>query len=95
MIRHVVLLRLNQAATDERVEDIRTRLTALPKPGLIAYAVKADLGLGPDNMDLAIVADFDDVDSFLAYDRDAEHNRIRQELIAPVVDRVERCQFEI
>jgi hypothetical protein len=54
-----------------------------------------DLGLRPGNLDLALVADFESVEAFTAYDQDEEHGRIRRDLVAPVTDRIERCQFEI
>jgi hypothetical protein len=95
VIRHIVLLRLNDSATTAQVDDIKAQLLALPGPGRIAYTMGPDLGLRGDNMDVAIVGDFEDVDAYMAYDRDPEHDRIRRELIAPIVSHIERCQFEI
>ncbi len=62
-------------------------------PGRTAFTMGPDLGLRPGNYDVAIVADFDDVDSYQAYDTDPDHDRIRRELIAPISERMERCQF--
>ncbi|MDQ6614610.1 MAG: Dabb family protein [Actinomycetota bacterium] len=95
MIRHVVLLRLNDSATAERVEHIRAALARLVSPGRISFTMGPDRRLRPDNMDVAIVADFQDVDAYLAYDSDPDHDRIRRELIGPITERLERCQFEI
>jgi hypothetical protein len=94
MIRHVVTFRLNAAATAEAVERIRSELAGLPCPGRIAFTMGPDLGLRPGNLDVALVADFVDLEAYQAYDADAEHDRIRRELIAPVSERIERCQFE-
>jgi hypothetical protein len=95
VIRHVVLFRLNESATTERVAQICSELTGLACLGGTAFTVGADLGLRPGTMDLAVVADFESVEAFTAYDQDAEHDRIRRELIAPIAERIERCQFEV
>jgi hypothetical protein len=95
MIRHIVLLELNDAAAADRIAEIKRQLTALVCPGRTAFAMGVDLGLREGNMDLAIVCDFTDADAFRAYDADGEHNRIRSDLIAPLTVRVERSQFEL
>ncbi len=95
MIRHVLLVRVNSTATPERLEQVRSELAALDVPRRIAFAMGPDLGLRPGNMDLAMVADFEDTEAFAAYDRDPEHDRIRRELILPLAERIERCQFEL
>lgn len=95
MIRHIVLFRLNQTATPERVEQIRAQLAALPCPGRTSFTMGPDLALRAGTMDVALVADFTDVDAFRAYDADPEHDRIRRELIAPIAERLERCQFAL
>ncbi len=95
MLRHVVLLRLNDSATPEQVAHICAELAGLKCLGPAGFTVGPDLGLRPGNMDLAVVADFDSVEAFTAYDHDPEHDRIRRELIAPITERIERCQFEV
>jgi hypothetical protein len=54
-----------------------------------------DLGLRAGNLGMGLVADFVDEAAFRAYDADPEHDRIRREMIAPVVSRLERCQFQL
>ncbi|HEX3425072.1 MAG TPA: Dabb family protein [Acidimicrobiales bacterium] len=95
MIRHILLIRCNDATTPEVVAQIQAALKALPCPGRLSFSMGPDLGLRPGNMDLAMVADFADAASYTAYDQDEEHGRIRRELIGPIAERVERCQFEI
>jgi hypothetical protein len=94
-IRHVVLFRLNASATPEAVARIGAELAALTCAGRTSFTMGADLGLRPGNLDLAMVADFESREAFTAYDTDAEHDRIRRQLIAPTTERLERCQFEI
>lgn len=93
MIRHVVLIRYRSPVPAQQVDDIRAALDALPAPGRITLSMGVDLGLRDGNMDLAIVADFVDEDSYRTYDRDPAHERIRREMIAPIAERMERCQF--
>jgi hypothetical protein len=95
VIRHVILIRVNPSATPERIEAVRAALAGLASPGRTGFTMGPDLGLRPGNMDLAMVADFDDTESYRAYDQDPEHARIRQDLIAPISAGIERCQFEI
>jgi hypothetical protein len=46
-------------------------------------------------MSHAFVAEFEDEAAYRAYDTDAEHNRIRRELLAPIAERIERFQYEV
>jgi hypothetical protein len=95
MIRHIVLFKLNASATPEAVEQIRAELAGLSCPGRHGFTMGPDLRLRDGNMDLALVADFDDLEAYRAYDTDAEHERIRRDLIAPVAERIARCQFQL
>jgi hypothetical protein len=95
VIRHIILVRANAGATPEKLDQIRAELAALDCPGRTSFSMGTDLGLRPGNADWAMVADFTDADSFAAYDRDPEHDRIRRELIAPVTEAIERCQFPL
>jgi hypothetical protein len=94
MLRHIVLIRVNDAATSERVQQLKEALASLPAPGRVNFSMGPDLGLRPGNVDVALVADFEDAASFLAYDEDPAHIRIRRELIAPIAASIERCQYE-
>ncbi len=95
MIRHIVLIRYRVPVPAQQVEDLRAALLALPAPGRLAFSMGVDLGLREGNMDLAIVADFEDTEAYHAYDRDAAHDRIRRELIAPIAEHLERCQIVV
>lgn len=95
MIRHIMLARFSRPVGAEEVAAIRTALEELSCPGRRSFAMGTDLGLRVGNLDLAMVADFDDEQAFADYDRDPEHDRIRREMIAPLVERFERCQFRL
>jgi Stress responsive A/B Barrel Domain len=95
VLRHIVLFRVRETATAEQLEEIKSQLAGLTCPGRTSFTMGVDLGLRPGNMNLALVADFTDVDAFRAYDADPDHDRIRRELVAPVAEHIERCQFKL
>jgi hypothetical protein len=95
MIRHLVLMHFKPEARPEQVEDVVAGLRAIHLDGLLDLTIAPDAGLRDGNADLAIVADFVDEASYLAYDADPEHNRVRRELLAPILASVERCQVRV
>ena len=78
MIRHVALFTWDDEMTGEMEEQLAAELTALaPKlTGLRAYHAAPDAGLVEGNYDFAVVADFDDAASYLAYRDHPEHQDI-------------------
>jgi hypothetical protein len=94
MIRHIVLVKLKADHDPARVAELQEGFRNLNCPGTVSYTLADDLRLRDGNWSYAIVADFKDTDSYLAYDQDAEHERLRG-LIAPMVDQIGRLQFEI
>ena len=95
MIRHIVLVKFRPETTREQVEALIAAMRALEIRGARDYSIGTDLGLREGNMSYAGVFDFEDEEAWRAYDRDEEHNRIRRELLAPIAERVERCQYRI
>jgi hypothetical protein len=93
MIRNVVLVKLKAGAQPEQVERLSNELQGLQTPGLINLTVATNAGLREGNMDLVIVVDLEDEAAYKLYDEDPEHNRIRRDLVAPVVERMERIQY--
>lgn len=95
MIRNVVLVRLKPGVEEAQVERFTDAMLSLQLPGLINLTCGRDAGLREGNMDVALIADLEDEEAYRAYDEDPEHNRIRRELVAPIADRVERCQYRL
>ena len=93
MIRNVVVGRLRAGVDPSAVEPALAAIAALRPEGQIACRLGRDLGLREQSWDFAITNDFADEAAYRAYDADEEHNRIRRELIAPLVDEVVRVQF--
>lgn len=95
MIRNVVLVKFKPEATPEQLSEIERAMKAITFEGCTRWEMARDLGMREGNASHAFIAEFKDVDSYRAYDAHAEHNRIRRELLAPIVEKVERFQYEV
>ncbi|MEX0757322.1 MAG: Dabb family protein [Acidimicrobiia bacterium] len=96
MIRHVALLKWKDGTTEAQVIAIEARLRQMPDvmPFLRRYELGPDLGI-TGNHDLAIVADFDSVEDYLAYADHPDHKAVITELIAPVLESISRVQYTV
>lgn len=97
MLRHVVLFRWVEEATDDEKTAVAEGLGRLPPliPELRDYRFGHDAGLVEGNWEFAVVADFDDVAGWRAYRDHPEHRRVIDEHIQPVVAERAALQFEI
>jgi Stress responsive A/B Barrel Domain len=93
MVRNVVMVRFKPGTSEAQIDAIRVALEALDFPDRTNLSIGRDAGLRAGNMDFVALADFPDEDSYRRFDADEEHNRVRRELIAPIADSVERCQY--
>ena len=94
MIRNVVVGRVREGVPRETVEEALDAIVALQPEGCLDMRVGVDAGLRPGNWSFSITADFLDAEAYQAYDAEAEHNRIRQEMFAPITEEMVRIQFE-
>jgi hypothetical protein len=95
MIRHIGLFILKPGTTAEQVAPWVEAIKAMPSPGLLKHTWGLDLGLREGNASMAAVFDFTDESAYQAWDTDDEHNRIRRELMQPLLVRAERCQYHL
>jgi len=97
MIRHVVLFTWTDGMTADLEEQLVAELSSLaPRlPGLRSYHAGPDAGIVDGNFDFAVVADFDDAESYLAYRDNAEHRDIISRLSAPYAKSRAAVQYEI
>ena len=97
MIRHVVMFRWTAQASTEQKLRVQTELRALPPlmTGLRSYHAGPDAGLVPGNFDFAVVADFDDAGSYLAYRDHPAHRAVIDERIRPIMAGRSAVQYEI
>lgn len=97
MITHVVMFRWRPEMPEGQVERIVAALSGLPASidTIRSYACGADVGAaGAANFDFAVVATFDDIDGWRAYDTHAEHDRVRAEVVRPWIAERASVQFE-
>ena len=97
MIRHVAVFTWTEGMTDDMEQQFTAELTALAAtlPGLRAYHAGPDAGINQGNFDFAVVADFDDVDSYLSYRDNAEHKDIIGRFSGPNTKARAAVQYEI
>ncbi len=97
MIRHVAVFTWTEGMTDQLEQQFAAELTALAAtlPGLRAYRAGPDAGINQGNFDFAVVADFDDADSYLAYRDNAEHKDIIGRFSGPNTKTRAAVQYEI
>lgn len=96
MFRHVVMVKWAEGTTEEQKRALRDGLAALPDqiPEVQAYRFGDDAGLGTDNYDLVVVADFDDRNGFLAYRDHPVHQKLVADLLRPVISARAAVQHE-
>jgi hypothetical protein len=97
MIRHVVLFTWDDEMTEEMERQLAAELTALAAKlaGLRSYHAGPDAGIIEGNFDFAVVADFDDAESYLAYRTNAEHQEIIGRISGPHAKGRASVQYEI
>jgi hypothetical protein len=97
VFRHVVLLRWVEDATEQQRLDVEAGLAELPGviPELRDYKVGADAHVSEGNYDLAVVADFDDVDGYLVYRDHPAHMAVITNHIRPILADRAAVQHEI
>lgn len=95
MIRNVVAVKLQPDHDRDLAAGVIAAFGALSTPGMLSYTLGADAGLRESgNWSFAIVADFVDAVAYQLYDRDDEHNRLRDRL-RPMAEQIARVQFEM
>jgi hypothetical protein len=97
MIRHIAVFSWTDEATPEQKERVAAEVRGL-RPlmtGVRAYHVGADLGLVPGNADFAVVGDFEDAASYLAYREHPAHRAVIEQTILPIAAARHSIQYEI
>lgn len=96
MIRHVAVFRFQPTFTAADRENWMTLLRSLPSriPELRNLSVGADVLHGPASHEVAIVADFDDLDALAAYSRHPAHDEVLK-ISAPVKVSLATVDFEV
>lgn len=96
MIRNVVVGRLRDGVEPAEIEKGLQALRDLRVDGVeLDLVAGLDLGLRDGNAHYVITVDLADEQAYRVYDADAEHNRIRREMFAPLSSSIERIQFPL
>ena len=93
---HVVLFRWKPDASPAQIEPVKPALDALATTlsGVVRYSCGSSLGLTETSYDFGVIGIFEDKAAWDAYMSNAEHDRIRQELIFPIAGERAGIQFE-
>jgi Stress responsive A/B Barrel Domain len=97
MIRHVVLFAWVPDATEKQKQQVADELRTLPPlmTGLRAFDAGPSARIVEGNFDFAVVADFDDAQSYLAYRNHPAHRAVVDQVINPIVRERASVQYEI
>ena len=93
---HVVLFRWKPDATPAQTETVKPALDALASTlsGVVSYQCGPGLGLSETSYDFGVIGIFESRAAWDAYMADAEHDRIRSDLILPIAAERAGIQFE-
>jgi Stress responsive A/B Barrel Domain len=83
---------------DSGAEGTRRHRTARPAPAddrARSYNVGADAGSVPGNADFAVVGDFEDAASYLAYRNHPAHRAVIEQTIQPIIAARPAIQYEL
>jgi hypothetical protein len=96
VFRHVSLLRWIPEATAEQRAAVESGIATLPSliPEIRSYVFGPDAHVSEGNFDLAIVADFDDFDSYVVYRDHPDHVAVIAERIRPILAERSAVQHE-
>jgi hypothetical protein len=97
MIRHVILFTWTDGMTEAMEQQLSAELNALAPtlPGVLSYHAGPDAGIIKGNVDYAVVADFEDAGSYLAYRDHPAHQDIISRLSRPNTKARASVQYEI
>ena len=95
MLRHVVMLRFSDDATDDVINAMVEGLNTMPDlvPEIRSYSIGRDVGLAEDNFQLVVVAEFDDEAGYQAYATNPDHVAVIVERIKPFIAQRSAVQY--
>jgi hypothetical protein len=98
-IRHVVMFRFADTATDEQRRALSRGLDGMPAAtGAVRaddYRHGFDAGLNPASWDYVVVADFASADDYRTYRDHPDHRALIRDLVEPIVVDRASVQYEL
>jgi heme-degrading monooxygenase HmoA len=95
MIRSILLIKFTAEATDEQIEDFGRALGAVPFEGRRHFEFHRDIRLTDDAMDAAVIADFDDEETYRAWVADPGHQEVRTKFLDPIRAQRDRILYRV
>jgi hypothetical protein len=95
MIRHVVLFKWSEDATEEQKAALAAELIEIPGriSEIRSYKFGPDLGINPGNLDFVVIAEFDNEDDYRVYRDHPAHRALIDGFITPIVASRAAVQF--
>ena len=96
MIRQCVMFRWKDNLPAGWITEVEAALATLPAaiPAIASYSFGRDIGVNPDNLEFAVVADFATVEDYVIYRDHPDHKRVVAELIVPNIAARSAVQFD-
>ena len=95
VIRSILLIKFTPEATDEQIEAFGRALAAVPFEGRRHFEFHRDIRLTDDAMDAAVIADFDDEQTYRAWVADPGHHEVRSRYLDPIRAQRDRILFRL
>lgn len=94
-LRHMVLFRFTNEATDEQIAALHAGIASLPEaiPEIGTFHHGPDAKVNDTSWDYAVVGDFDSVEAYETYRDDPFHREVIRERIYPIV--AERASVQL
>ena len=95
MLRHVVLIKFNDSASEEKIQALAEKLDALPAaiPELVSLVHGRDAGLSSGKYDYGVFADFNSAEDYRSYLTHPAHQAAGGAMM-PLVGDVAQLQLE-
>jgi hypothetical protein len=96
MIRHTVIFKWTEEATQEQKQAVFDELSKLPSlvPSVRAFVIGPDARLADGTFDFAVTADFEDETGWAAYRDAPEHRAVIRDQILPITQQRVAVQFK-
>jgi hypothetical protein len=95
VIRSILLIKFTPDATEAQIDAWAEALAAVPFVGRRHFELHRDIRLTDDAMDAAVIADFDDEETYRAWVADPGHDEVRTRFLDPIRAQRDRILFRI
>jgi quinol monooxygenase YgiN len=90
MVKHIVIWKMKEDASDEQKLEMKLRLTALN--GKVPELLAIDIGIDPDNGTMSLYSEFNSIDDLAVYQAHPDHQKV-VEFVKPLVAARSVCDY--